>query len=135
MDRLTKKQRSVNMSRIRSSMTVFEIGVFDELKKAGLRFRTHFSNVPGKPDIAQPLVKRAVFLNSDFWHGWQFPRWRKKFHGDFWVQKIATNRKRDTKTLRLLRKMGWQVIVVWEHQLKKNRPRAIQRAVSFLAKT
>ena len=75
MDRLTKEQRSWNMSRIRASGTEFEKLIFKELRKHGANFQKNYSKVIGKPDIAKPKYKKAIFLHSDFWHGWQLPRW------------------------------------------------------------
>lgn len=132
MDKLTKKQRSWNMSRIRASGTEFERKIFRELQKRSVNFQKNYSGVTGKPDIAKPKSKKAIFLHSDFWHGWQFPRWDKILPNNFWKQKIRKNRKRDKQVMRKLRRQGWNAMVVWEHSFKKNYKTCIEKMVRFL---
>jgi DNA mismatch endonuclease (patch repair protein) len=121
------------MSRIRSKETGFEQKVFVELKKRGVRFKTHYVEVAGKPDIALPGLKKAVLLHSDFWHGWRLSQWEHILPSDFWKEKLHKNRIRDKKVLRILRKQGWKVLVVWQHQIKSDRDAAIAKIVRFLA--
>lgn len=132
MDNLTREERHLNMSRIHASRTEFENGVFKELRKRGVHFKINYSKVVGKPDIAKPKKKKAIFLHSDFWHGWQFPRWRRKLPNGFWREKIRKNRTRDREVLRILRRTGWKVMVVWEHSLKRDREYCINKMVAFL---
>lgn len=132
MDKHTKKQRSFNMQRIKSLGTSFEKIVFTKISKRGVRFQKNYQKVPGKPDIALPQKKRAVFLHSDFWHGWQYPRWRKILPSRFWKEKILRNRARDKKVVRYLKKKGWKVLVVWEHSLKDKHDFYINKIVNFL---
>ncbi len=86
MDRLTKKKRSWNMSRIRSKNTKPELLLYKTLKKAGYKFRKH-SSLPGKPDVAFTDVKLAVFIDGEFWHGRKFHQWKSKL-SHFWLEKI-----------------------------------------------
>ena len=120
------------MSRIRSTGTEFEKKVFREIRKFGIRFRTNYTGAIGKPDIALPKARRAVLLHSDFWHGWQLPRWENKLPNDFWKQKLRKNRSRDRKVVATLRRQGWKVLVVWEHQINRDPKYAIRKIVSFL---
>lgn len=71
-DVFTKKKRSEIMARIRSKDTAIERFVFKELRKRGLYFKKHYKRIKGCPDIALPRAKKAVFIDGDFWHGWQF---------------------------------------------------------------
>lgn len=132
MDNLTKEERHWNMSRVRASGTEFEKTIFKELRARGLSFQTNYTRVIGKPDIAKPKEKKAIFLHSDFWHGWQFPRWQKKLPNRFWREKIRKNRARDRKVLRILRGSGWRVMVVWEHSLKRNQESCVEKMAEFL---
>ena len=134
MDRLTKEQRSRTMSKIRSAGTGFEKKIFRELRKRDVYFKTHYSRIIGKPDIALPKFHKAVFLHSDFWHGWQFSRWKKILPSDFWKIKITKNRKRDAKVTRTLRRMNWSVIVIWEHQINNNFNLMVNKLIKFLKK-
>jgi DNA mismatch endonuclease, patch repair protein len=133
-DKFTKFQRSEIMSRIKSKGTNFEKIIFKELKKNKIYFRTHYSGVIGKPDIALPKLKKAVFLHSDFWHGWRFPVWKQILPNDFWKNKIHLNRVRDRIVTRKLRRGGWRVLIVWGHQIKNNYGLTIHKIVEFLGK-
>jgi DNA mismatch endonuclease (patch repair protein) len=134
MDNLTKEQRSRTMSKIKSSSTAFEKQIFRELRKRGIRFRTHYCGVVGKPDIALPRSRKAVFLHSDFWHGWRLPAWEHILPSDFWKIKLQKNRKRDQKVKRILRRQGWNVAVLWEHSFRSNPDVSLGRLVQFLSK-
>ena len=119
------------MSRVRSKNTDFEKSVITALKKSGLKFKTHYK-VIGKPDIAIPKDKKAVFLDSDFWHGWRFSQWESKLTSDFWRDKIRANITRDKKVVRLLKKSGWSVLRIREYGLKNNFSKTIAKITIFL---
>lgn len=120
-DKISKKRRSALMSRIRSKNTKFELNFITELKKSTRKkFRTNVTQIKGKPDIVFDKDKICIFLDSDFWHGWQYPRWKHLLKNNFWREKIEKNRKRDRKTTGYLRKKGWMVVRIWEHNLRKN---------------
>ncbi len=129
---MTKEQRSRTMSKIRSAKTGFEKKIFRELKKRGLYFKTHYGGIIGKPDIALPKPRKAVFLHSDFWHGWHLVQWKKVLPNKFWKDKLSKNRDRDKLVIRKLRKIGWRVLVVWEHQIDRDFNGAIARITRFL---
>ncbi len=133
-DIFSKKKRSEIMAAIKSKNTNLERGVFSFLRKNGCRFCTHRKNVFGKPDIAIISEKKAVFIDSDFWHGWQYPKWKNNLNGDFWVKKIEANRNRDKKVNRLLKKEGWRVLRIWEHELEVKRDESLNKIVDFLKK-
>ena len=115
-DRLTRDQRSRLMARVRNKDTGIEIAVRRALHALGLRFRKHGRRLPGTPDIVFPRQKVTVFVDGDFWHGWQFPRWRHKLT-ERWAQKIDGNRRRDRRNFGRLRRRGWLVLRVWEHDV------------------
>ncbi|TAK04933.1 DNA mismatch endonuclease Vsr [Patescibacteria group bacterium] len=115
-DLLSRKERSLRMSKIRSRDTNFEKLVIPALRKAGVRFRTHYRGIIGTPDIVNTKKKVAIFLDSDFWHGWRYPAWKNNLSKS-WSKKILQNRLRDRRVTRRLRSSGWKVIRVWEHQL------------------
>ncbi len=125
-DNLTPEQRKHCMSRVRSKDTNIEKLVRSGLHKRGLRFRKHVKHLPGKPDIVFPSAGLAVFIDGDFWHGYRFPAWRKTL-SPFWRKKIAGNRDRDAKNFRKLRRMGWRVIRLWQHEIERDLDRCISR--------
>lgn len=118
-DSLTIKKRSNLMSKIRSRDTKFEQDFIATLKKiTGKNFQTNVSSIKGKPDIVFLKKRVCIFLDSDFWHGWYYSRWKHLLKNDFWRTKIENNRNRDRKTTIYLRKNDWIVLRFWEHQIK-----------------
>ena len=121
------------MSKIRSKDTKFEKEFIAALKKATRKkFKTNVASIKGKPDIVFEKDKVCVFLDSDFWHGWQYPRWKHLLKNDFWRTKIENNRKRDKKTTAYLRRHGWKVIRIWEHNITKKRVQILNKLLKLL---
>lgn len=125
-DKLTPKQRSYCMSRVKGKDTGLEKIVRSELQKRGLRFRKHPSGLPGKPDIIFPKEKIAVFIDGDFWHGYRFLQWQHKLK-PFWKRKISETRKRDRNNFMKLKRKDWTVIRIWEHAIKKDLDGVIEK--------
>ena len=119
-DVLTKKQRSFNMSRIRSRNTKPEITIRKKLYQTGLRnYRLHYK-LPGKPDIVYPRGKIAIFVDGCFWHKCPKCFVKPSSNIKFWEKKIASNTSRDKRISQLLKAEGWGVIRFWEHDIKNN---------------
>lgn len=119
MDTVSKQKRSEIMSRVRSQDSKIEISFRKELWKQGFRYRKNSGKYFGKPDIVLPKHKAAIFVDSCFWHGCKkhcrLPAVRKKF----WTEKISGNKKRDKEVGKHYKKIGWRIIRIWEHDLKK----------------
>jgi DNA mismatch endonuclease (patch repair protein) len=115
VDRLTPGERSKLMSRVRAGNTTPEIAVRRLLHSLGYRFRLHSSGLPGRPDIVLPGKRKIIFVHGCFWH--RHPRCRKATtpasNRDFWALKFKQNIERDKRQQRELRRMGWDVLVVW----------------------
>jgi len=114
--------RSYNMSCIRGKDTKPEELVRKYLFSKGFRYRKNDTRLPGKPDIVLPKYKTVIFVNGCFWHGHEGCRyfvWPKN-NAVFWQKKIGGNIERDAKNHKLLEELGWQVIVVWECELKNS---------------
>ena len=121
-DNLSTKQRSNLMSRIRSKNTGLEKSFFRLLRKSTrIKFRTHVTSIRGKPDVVFPKQRVCVFIDGDFWHGWQFPRWKHQMKNEFWRLKIEKNRKRDRRIYSFLRRKGWIVLRFWEHEINNDK--------------
>lgn len=116
-DILTKEQRSYCMSRIRGKDTAPEIDLRKAISGAGLRgYRLHYK-LPGKPDVVFPRRRIAIFIDGCFWH-----RCPKCFvvpetNNSFWMEKLANNMNRDRVVDAELKRMGWQVVRIWEHEI------------------
>ena len=113
--------RSYNMSRIHGKDTKPEEKVRKFLFSQGFRYRKNDKRLPGKPDIVLPKYKTVIFVNGCFWHkheGCKYFVWPKT-NEDFWRTKINANVSRDQENMKLLSELGWNVIVIWECELKK----------------
>ena len=119
MDSLSKEKRSWNMSRVKSKNTAPEMRVRSALHCAGYRFRLHVKDLPGKPDIVLPKYKTVIFVHGCFWHRHTncSDATLPKTNTQFWEQKLQGNVDRDKKEQDELKKLGWQVVVIWECQL------------------
>ena len=132
-DLLPTKKRSELMSKIRSRGTKFEQEFIVSLRKATRKkFQTNVASIKGKPDMVFQKDKICIFLDSNFWHGWYYPRWKHLLKNDFWREKIENNRSRDRKTTAYLRKNGWTVLRYWEHQLKSGAPEIIKKIIEAI---
>lgn len=114
------RKRSEIMSHIRSKHTSPELAVRKTLNKLGFKFRLHVENLPGKPDFANKKEKIAIFVNGCFWH--QHKNCKRnsspRTNISYWLPKLAKNVSRQKLDFRMLRKMEWKVIVIWECQTK-----------------
>lgn len=128
-DNLTPAQRSYMMSRVRSKDTAPELAIRKLAHARGLRFRKHCRWLPGCPDLVFVRSRVVVFVDGDYWHGWRFPAWRDNL-GVYWRQKIERNRRRDVRNFRRLRRDGWFVIRLWEHDVKRDPERCVDRIVA-----
>lgn len=104
--------------------TAHELKLRRELWRSGLRFRTHSRHLPGKPDIVFPAAKLVVFCDGDFWHGKDWRRLQKKLkrgsNHPYWLAKISSNIKRDRRHTQNLKKDGWNVLRLWESEIKED---------------
>ena len=123
MDNHTKEVRSYNMSRIKSINSKPEELVRKYLFSQGLRYRKNVKRLPGKPDIVLSKYKTIVFINGCFWHGHKGCRYfaMPKSNTEYWNKKIDNNVKRDELVYQQLSELGWNVIKVWECELKKDK--------------
>lgn len=125
-DVLTKKQRSYCMSKIRSKETKAELTLKKELRGNGFVYQPRLY---GRPDFANRKEKKVIFVDGCFWHKcpkcYKEPKTRK----EFWVSKIQRNVERDKEVNKELRKRGWKVIRIWEHDVRKNKENVIRRVL------
>jgi len=120
------------MSKIRSTNTGIEKIAFKELRKHKIYFRKHYGFQGINIDIAFTKKRKAIFLDGDFWHGYQFSKLKKRLPKKYWLKKIEDNIKRDKKNRAKLKREGWKVLRIWEHEIKKNSKKAIAKIIKFL---
>jgi len=119
----SKTVRSYNMSRIRSKDTQPELLIRRFLFANGLRYRLYDKKLPGKPDIILKKFRTVIFVHGCFWHGHDNCKYFvvPKTRTEFWLDKIERNKKRDKENAALLKNNGWNIIIVYECQLKKRK--------------
>ncbi|HZL77702.1 MAG TPA: very short patch repair endonuclease [Candidatus Limnocylindrales bacterium] len=128
-DVFTKTKRSEVMSRIRSrGNKATEVALAKLLRRHKITGWRRHQPVFGKPDFIFPKSRLAVFVDGCFWHGCPRHRTRPKGNAAFWRRKFSHNQVRDRLVTRALRKLGWRVLRIWEHELSnKNEARLLWR--------
>ena len=121
MDVLSPEQRKRNMSAIKGRDTKPEVLVRKLLHGLGYRFRIQRKDLPGKPDIVLPKHKTAIFINGCFWHRHAGCKYAStpSTNSEFWEKKFAANVKRDARNYAALREQGWNVLIIWECEVKE----------------
>ena len=122
------------MGKIKSRNTKPELKLKKALWKLGFRYRKNVTKLPGSPDIVFFKKKLAIFVDGEFWHGynWNEKKARIKTNRDFWIPKIERNMQRDNHNNQLLNDSGWCVMRFWEHEIKKNFEECLCRIISHL---
>ena len=118
----TTEQRSKLMSKIKSRNTKPEILLRKALWKEGIRYRVSNKKIIGKPDISIKKHKLAIFVDGEFWHGynWSEKKQKIKSNREYWIKKIEGNIARDKKNNQKLKEKGWIVIRYWEKQIRNS---------------
>lgn len=119
------------MSKIHSENTTPEIKLRKLLWNLGIRYRLNDKSLPGKPDIVIKKHKIVIFVDGEFWHGynWGEKRNRIKSNRDYWIPKIEKTISRDIENTKKLESMGFTVFRFWEHEIKKNIGACIQKII------
>jgi DNA mismatch endonuclease (patch repair protein) len=108
------------MSRVKGRDTKLEWRVRETLKRLDRRYRLQYSKLPGKPDFAFPGKRKVIWVHGCFWHRHEncslarLPKGRQ----DFWVPKLEENRRRDLDSQDQVRQMGWQIMIIWECEIR-----------------
>ena len=123
MDNHSKKVRTYNRSKMRSVDTKPEDMVRKYLFSKRLRYRKNVKTLPGKPDIVLPKYKTIIFVNGCFWHGHQNCKYfvMPKSNTEYWKNKISNNIARDQIIYKRLSNLGWNILIIWECELKKDK--------------
>lgn len=134
MDRVSASTRSWNMAQVKGADTKLEIFVRKRLHRLGYRYRVHYP-VKGKPDIAFPSQKVAVFIHGCFWHqhGCKKSK-RPQANKKFWDEKLNANISRDKEVLQELEREGWTVLTCWECKIKESLNSEIERIAFAILK-
>jgi DNA mismatch endonuclease (patch repair protein) len=121
------------MAAVRRRDTEPELALRRALYAAGLRgWRCDFRRAPGRPDLAWPALRVAVFVDGAFWHGHP-SRHRPGRSGTYWDEKIAANVARDRRVDAELEALGWIVLRIWDFEVRKDLEGAVERVKGALA--
>jgi DNA mismatch endonuclease (patch repair protein) len=126
----TPEQRSRIMRAVKGVDTAPELTVRRLAHGMGYRFRLHRKDLPGKPDLVFPRLRKVVFVHGCFWHGHDCARGARapRANAEYWGSKIARNSARDADHIAALKKSGWRVAVIWECELKQ--PKRVERRLA-----
>ncbi len=118
-DTVNPRVRSGIMRKIKCSNTKIDVAFRRALQRCGLRYRINVASLPGKPDIVFPSSMLALLVDSCFFHGCQAHLRTPKPNQEYWYGKIHRDMLRDMKVKILLDELGWTVLRIWEHELKR----------------
>lgn len=118
----TTPERSKIMGKIRGKNTKPELAFRRALWQAGYRYRIGCKKLIGKPDIALKKYKTVIFIDGEYWHGynWEERKQKIKTNRDFWIPKIERNIQRDQEVNHALKEKGYTVFRFWDSEIKKN---------------
>jgi len=116
----TAEQRSRIMRAVKGADTAPELAVRRLAHSMGYRFRLHRNDLPGKPDLTFPRLRKVIFVNGCFWHGHDCARGARVpvQNRQYWTRKVARNVERDMSAQSALQRLGWKSLVVWECEIK-----------------
>ena len=124
------------MSKIKSSNTKLETDFLallsSKIYPLGYRYRKHYSKLIGKPDIVFVSKKVVIFIDGDVWHGYNYLKLGKKLPKKYWLKKIKRTIKRDKVYSLKLKALGWKVVRISEHNIKKNPLKQVIKVVKLL---
>ena len=121
------------MSQVRGKNTKPEKIVRSIIRKLGFRYRLHYKKLPGKPDLVFPSRKEVIFVHGCYWHRHTCRKGKSipATNTEFWEQKLERNKERDKENRKELYKLGWDVLTIWECQIK-NHEKLINRIDNFI---
>ena len=129
MDNLKPEHRRKNMQNIRSKDTNIELKVRSALHRKGYRFRKNATNLIGKPDLVFPKYNLIVFLDSCFWHACPFHGYIPGSNTEYWIPKLHRNKLRAKEVNAILKKDGWKILRIWEHEINNDFDKALGKII------
>lgn len=122
------------MAKIRGKNTKPELAFRKALWKLGYRYRIDYKKLIGKPDIVLKKYKTAIFIDGEYWHGynWADRKASIKTNAAFWIPKIERNMQRDLEVSMALKNLGYTVFRFWAQEIKKDLEGCLQKVVLHL---
>lgn len=130
----TTKQRSKTMAKIKGKNTKPEMKLRRALWAKNIRFRIHNKDLPGKPDIVIKKYRLAIFIDGEFWHGYQWEKNKKQIKSNraFWIPKIERNIQKDRSADRELKALGYTVFRFWANEVNKNLDACVNQVMLYI---
>ncbi|WP_301966805.1 very short patch repair endonuclease [uncultured Desulfovibrio sp.] len=130
----TTPEISKRMSHVRLKRGKAEVALARSLWRNGVHYRYNYKKLPGSPDIAITRYKIAIFIDGEFWHGydWENRKQRLQRNRGYWIEKIEENMARDARNDARLEDMGWKVIHFWEKEVKKGLEACVETVFTIL---
>ncbi len=133
-DHVNPEKRSAIMSAVHSKDTKPEMAVRKIVHAMGYRYRLHYADLPGRPDLVFPSRGKVIFVHGCFWHRHARCKYATtpKTRTEYWQDKFSANMERDCRNKRELKRLGWETLIVWQCELK-NPVKLTERLNDFLA--
>ncbi len=131
----TTKDRSNLMRKIKGSDTKPELKLRKFLWNIGLRYRKNVKKLPGSPDIVFNKYRLVIFIDGEFWHGynWEEKKQKIKSNRDFWIPKIERNIERDKNINKQYSQLNWKIMRFWEHEIKNEFGKCATNILDFIS--
>jgi DNA mismatch endonuclease (patch repair protein) len=132
MGKTPSEARSKTMRAVKGRDTTPEMIVRRMVHAMGRRYRLHRADLPGKPDLTFPRMRKIIFVHGCFWHGHDCKRGARqpKDNAEYWIKKISRNKERDAGAQEALKSLGWDVLTIWECETR-NRSSLDEKLKSF----
>lgn len=133
----TSESRSKLMAKIKAKNTTPELMLRTALWKFNIRYRLHNKQLPGNPDIVNKKYKFVIFVDGEFWHGFEWEKKKERISSNrsFWIPKIERNMQRDVENNNRLENMGYKVFRFWERAIKKDMHSCIEQIANYITNT
>ncbi len=130
----TTRKRSQAMSKIRSKNTKAELLLGKALWHSGIRYRKYCNTLPGKPDLVNKKLKLVIFIDGEFWHGydWASKKEKIKTNRAFWIPKIERNMQRDAEINEVLQRQGFKIFRFWEKEVKQELGACVKQVLDYV---
>lgn len=133
----TTPEISKRMAHVKLKRGTAETMLVLALWHKGLRYRRNYKALPGSPDIVITKYRIAIFVDGEFWHGydWQHRKQKLKSNREYWIEKIEENIARNQRNDMLLRVLGWHPIHFWEKEVKQDLDGCVSDIFSVIVQT
>lgn len=131
----TDEATSKRMSHVRLKKGKAETMLAKALWHNGYRYRLNYKKMPGSPDIALTKKKVAIFIDGEFWHGYDWETRKEKLsrNKEYWINKIEENMARDKRVDKQLHELGWMTIHFWEKDVLSDLEKCVRTVEAILS--